>query len=187
MDLYVPHVLPLAFEQSLRILQGGSVEEAKLHKRRIGVHVCHGSLASDPAAVSPLHGLAQLGLDAFHEPSERTDDRLVLLTLGLQVFIEARIRLHFSHTVRRRIHRREWHRDKAQHEDATLFSSCECLRVSRKSPQPKTTLPDRVQALPVRATERCRAPTAARGHKAFQGAMPLRGLMVLGSLLRTAR
>src|SRR5687768_15229161 len=98
-DLYVPHVLPLAFKQSLRVFQAGPVKEAKLHILRIGVHVRHGSLPSDPTSVSPLHGLAQLRLETFHEPSKRTDDRLVLWPLGLQVFIEVCIRLHFSHRV----------------------------------------------------------------------------------------
>ncbi len=76
MDFYVPHVLPLAFKQSLRILQGGPVKEAELHVPHIGVHVCYRSLTSDPTSVSPLHGLAQLRLNAFHELPKCTDEEL---------------------------------------------------------------------------------------------------------------
>ena len=99
--------LPLAFKQSLRILQGGPVKEAELHIPPIGVHVCYRSLTSDPTSVSPLHGLAQLRLNAFHELPKCTNDRLILWTLGLEVFIEACICLHSFHrvvTLRRRSH-----------------------------------------------------------------------------------
>src|SRR5688572_12933083 len=96
-DLYVPHVLPLAFQQSLRVFQGGSAKEAKLHILRVGIHVRHGSLTSDPTSIAPLHRLTQLGLKTFHEPPKRTDDPLVLWTLVLLVVVEVGVRLHFSH------------------------------------------------------------------------------------------
>jgi len=97
-DLDVTYVLSCAFEQSFRIAQRRSPEETELHVSSGGVNVRHGTVAADPATISPLHGFRQLGFGAFHKPPKRTNDRSISGALILQVLVEARICLHSSHT-----------------------------------------------------------------------------------------
>src|SRR5262245_12563789 len=76
-DFNVPHVLPLALKQSLRILQESPVKEAELHIVRIRVNVGDGAFFAHPATVSPLHGFAQPRFNAVHKLPQLPDDRLI--------------------------------------------------------------------------------------------------------------
>src|SRR5262245_44933941 len=96
-DLSMPHVLPLALKQSVRILQGRPVKEAELHIARIRVNIRDGSISAHPAPVSPLDGFAQPRFNAFHKLPQRTNDRLILGALAVNVIIEACICLHPCH------------------------------------------------------------------------------------------
>src|SRR5262245_14947444 len=80
-NLDVSHVTALAFEEPQAIRQRGSMEEAELYEAGIRVDVGNRSSLSDPAAITPLHGLGQARLDALHELPQRPDDGLILGSL----------------------------------------------------------------------------------------------------------
>src|SRR5688572_29027724 len=97
MNLDVSYVLSCAFKQSSWIAQGRSAKETKLNICRGRVNVHDGPVAADPASVSPLHGFPEARFSALHEQPKRTNNRLILRILILEVIVEARIRLHLCH------------------------------------------------------------------------------------------
>src|SRR5581483_821407 len=69
----VPHILALAFEEPLWVLQRGTAEETKLDKVRSRINIGDRDLSPYPAAVTPFHRLLKCRSLALHELPQRTD------------------------------------------------------------------------------------------------------------------